>query len=145
LQQAASLAQFSNTIAEVADKFAQVHGCVVLSLGSGAFQSTPDLEPQTRSATIAANIPYPPFSAGFLANLLLLALGVVLTVLTIFPAGGDTGEAQARFSIQAIIAHCFEGTHDRRDGNSTNANYEEFGCNKSQKIRTDQGGWTYGT
>jgi len=148
LQQAASLSMFSNTSAEVAEVFAQAYGRITMSLAAGAFQSTPGLEAQSRSSIIAARVPFAPLFALIVANLLLVILGVVLTVLAVFSASGDAAEAQARLSVQAIVAQVFEDGRARRGVESTDAMYDEYHGRKSQKvgvIKTEEGGFTFGS
>lgn len=148
MQQATSLSMFSNTSTEVADLVAAAYSRVVMSLVASAFQSTPGLEAQTRTSIIAARVPYAPLIALLAANLLLVVLGVILTLLAIASARGTAGEAQARLSIQAIVAQCFEGTGARRGVTSTDAMYDEYEGRSSQKvgvITTREGGWAFGT
>ena len=148
LQQAASLAMFSNTSAELAESFAQAYGRIAMSMATGAFQSTPGLEAQKRSSIIAARIPFAPLFALIVANLLLVILGVILTALAVLSAHGDAAEAQARLSVQAIVAQVFESDRARRGVPSTDAMYDEYEGMKSQKvgvIKTEEGGWTFGT
>jgi hypothetical protein len=148
LQEAANLAMFSNTSAEVAESFAQAYGRIVMSAAAGAFQSTPGLEAQSRSSIIAARVPFAPLFALMVANLLLVILGVILSVLAVFSARGDAAEAQARLSVQAIVAQVFESDRARRGVDNTDALFDEYSGVKSQKvgvIKTEEGGWVWGS
>jgi hypothetical protein len=148
LQEAAAMAMFSNTSAQVAELFAQAYGRVSMAGAAGALQSTPGLEAQARSTIIAARVPYAPLIALVVANLLLVILGVILSALAVFSASGDAAEAQARLSVQAIVAQAFESDRARRGVESVDAMYDEYEGIKSQKvgvIKTEDGGWAFGS
>ena len=110
LQQAASLATFSTTAQELADKIALAFSRVALAVGGQLVAPAPAQAAQLRSAPLVTRLPQAPLFTLVLANLLFALLGVVFTVRAVASArGDDVPEVQARLSIPGLVANLFEG------------------------------------
>jgi hypothetical protein len=148
LLQACSFAGFSNTSQEVADQFALAYSQTALGAASGAFTPQPAIESQLRTDILVARVPKAPLVCLLLSNLLLAALGIVLTIIAFFAVRGETGEVQARLSIPALVAAQFEGNGARGGVESVEDLFEERKGVRGPRIgvtRTAEGEWTFGT
>jgi hypothetical protein len=147
LSNAASLAAFSNSSQEIADKVANAYSRVALSVAANAFLPAPALNSQLRRDILVSRVPKGPLAALLFANLLLAALGIVLTVFALFAADDETREVGARFSIPGLVADRFEGLRARQSVKSVKELFEEFDGDRGPKIgiiRNEEGGWSYG-
>lgn len=80
LQQAASLAAFSNSEQELADKIALAYSKIALAIGSEAVTPLPAIAAQERSSSLVARVPAAPLFTLVIANLLFVVLGIILAV-----------------------------------------------------------------
>jgi hypothetical protein len=148
LQQAASVAAFSNSAQELADEFAVGYSRVSLSVAAGAFVPQPAVEAQLRQNMLVARVLKAPLASLLLANLLLAALGIVLTAIALFAARGETGEVQSRLSIPGLVANCFEGRRAKASSKSVDGMFEEKSALAGPKIKIQpsaEGGYSYQT
>jgi hypothetical protein len=148
LLQASSIAGFSNTSQEMADQFALAYSQTALGAASSAFTLQPAIESQLRTDMLVARVPKAPLVCLLLSNLLLAALGIVLTIIAFFAVRGETGEVQARLSIPALVAAQFEGKRARDRVESVEDLFEERRGGRGPRIgfiRTVEGVWTFET
>lgn len=148
LAQAASLAGFSESAQEVADKIAIAYSRVALSVAAGAFVLMPALEAQRRESFLVARVPKAPLAALLAANLLLAVLGIVLTCIALVAARNETGEVQARLSIYGLVADRFEGIRAKQGSESVEKLFEERSGQDGPKVgisRAWEGGYGYRT
>lgn len=100
----------SHTAQEVADKFAYTYSQTALAAIGGALVPGPAVEAQLRSSMLVAEVPKIPLACLLLANLLLVLLGILLTIVAFFALSDDVGDVQARLSIAALVAPLLEPT-----------------------------------
>lgn len=98
----------SDTAQEVANRFAKTYSRTVLGAIGGALLSAPAVEAQTRSSKLVAKVPKGPLACLVVANLLLVLLGLILTVLAFLALSGDVGDVQARLGITSLVGAHFE-------------------------------------
>ncbi|UZP36982.1 hypothetical protein NXS19_004798 [Fusarium pseudograminearum] len=98
----------SDTAQELANRFAKTYSRTVLGAIGGALLSAPAIEAQTRSSKLVAKVPKGPLACLVVANLLLVLLGLILTVLAFLALSGDVGDVQARLGITSLVAAHFE-------------------------------------
>jgi len=148
LLQASSIAGFSNTSQEVADQFALAYSQTALGAASGAFTPQPAIESQLRTDMLVARVPKAPLVCLLLSNLLLAALGIVLTIIAFFAVRGETGELQARLSIPALVAAQFEENRAQEGVESVEDLFDKRKGVRGPRIgviRAAEGAWTFGT
>jgi hypothetical protein len=87
LQQAASLAAFSNTAQEMADKIALSYSRTALAIGAQAVAPKPALAAQEREEFLVSKVPPAPLFTLVVANLLFVVLGVALTAVALVSSG----------------------------------------------------------
>jgi hypothetical protein len=145
LQQAASLAALSSSAQELADKIALAYSRIALAIGAEAVVPTPALAAQERSSSLVARIPAAPLFTLVAANLLIAALGVMLTLLALSSSGGEAGDVQARLSVMGLVADHFEGVKARRGVESMDELFDERD-GQSMRVAIDRvagGGYAY--
>lgn len=146
LQQAASLATFSSSAQELADKIALAYSKIALAIGAEAVMRTPALAVQERSSLLVARVPAAPLFTLVVANLLFVILGVILTLVALGTSGGEVREVQARLSIVGLVADRFEGVKARRGVESMDELFEERYGQRSTRVAIDRvagGGYEY--
>jgi hypothetical protein len=146
LQQTASVAIFSDTSQELADKVAATYSRTVLALGAQSVLRRPVIAVQERQSFLVSRVQAAPLYTLVAANLLFVLFGIVLAGIAIRTSGGDVREVQARLSIVGLVADRFEA-HRGRDGVENMDDYfEEKEGNDSMRIairETDQKGFAY--
>jgi hypothetical protein len=98
----------SHTAQEIANNFAYIYSQTALAAAGGAFVPRPALEAQLRSSILVAKVSKAPLACLLLANLLLVLLAILLTVVAFRALDDDVGDVQARLSIDALVAAQFE-------------------------------------
>ncbi len=109
LIQAATVAGLSDSAQEVANQFALAYSQTALAVSTGAFEPRAASASQVRETILVARVPKAPLFALVLANLMLVLLGIILTLVALISLRGSTGEVQARLSIPTLVAALFEG------------------------------------
>lgn len=143
--QAVSLAGFSKTGREIADKYALAYARNTLGATALAFEPRNASASQQRKQIQVAMVPKTSLYVLIGANLLLVLFGVVLSTLALIALKGDTGEVQARLSIHALVAAAFEA----RAGKPFREVEEFFEEKHGEQgprlgfVRTMDGGWTF--
>ena len=142
--QAVSLAGFSKTGREIADKYALAYARNTLGATTLAFEPRDAIASQQREQIQVAMVPKTPLYVLIAANLVLVVFGIGLSALALIALKGDTGEVQARLSIHALVAAAFEA----RAGNPVKE-MEDFCEEKHGEqgprlgfVKTMDGGWT---
>jgi hypothetical protein len=116
LQQAVSLATFSSTAQEVADKVALAYSKTALAIGAQAVTPIAAVAAQQRTSTLVTRIRAAPLFTLVATNLLFVALGVILTAVALGTSAGEVRDVQARLSVTGLVADRFEGLRTRRGG-----------------------------
>ncbi|KAH8728090.1 hypothetical protein GQ44DRAFT_769616 [Phaeosphaeriaceae sp. PMI808] len=145
LIQAASVAGLSNVAQDVADQYATAYSQTALSVASGAFEPRSALSSQVREQILVARVPKTPLFVLIVANLLMVVLGLVLTVVALLAVRGDTGEAQSRLSISVLVAAMFEA-RVRWPAKSAEDMFQERHGERGPRVgfvRTREGGWMF--
>ena len=99
---------------------------------------------QKRQQIQVAMVPKTPLRFLIAANLLLVAFGIVLSILALIALKGDTGEVQARLSIHALVAAAFEARAGKPVKEVEDFFEEKHGEQGPRLafVRTMDGGWT---
>ncbi|GIC92806.1 uncharacterized protein Aud_009279 [Aspergillus udagawae] len=145
LIQAASIAGLGNSAQEIADQFALAYSQTALAVASGAFEPRAALASQVRERILVARVPKAPLFALIAANLLLVFLGIILAIVALIAVRDNTGEAQARLSIPAIVAALFE-VRMARPVNEVEDMFEERHGERGPRIgfaKAVEGGWVF--
>lgn len=137
LQQAASLAAFSNSAQELADKMALAYSKTALAIGAEAVVPKPALAAQERESFLVSRVPKAPLFTLVLANLLFAVLGVVLTVVALATSGGEVREVQARMTLVGLVADRFEGSRGRNGVEEIKELFEETEGKGSLRVGID--------
>ena len=148
LLQAVSVAGLGDTAQHVADEFALSYSQAALGVSSPAFDPKPAIESQLRENLLVTRVPQAPLACLVLANVLLGALGIILTVLALLAARGDTAEIQSRLSIAALVAAQFEGNQASQPVEQVEDMFKERHGVVGPKIgfiNSAQGGWIFGS
>ena len=83
-----------------------------------------------------------------IANLLFVAVGVILTLVALSTSGGEVRDVQARLNIAGLVADHFEGAKARRGVESIDELFEERDGHSSIRVAIDRvpgGGYAYKT
>jgi hypothetical protein len=145
LQQYASLAEFSDSSQQIADKMALSYSNAALSVFAGTVVPGPAIAAQERTSMIVARIPQAPLFALIGANLLFVVAGVVLLGISL-SVPSIAREAQARLSIVGLAAYAFESAYGSRKVNNVEELFEEHDGRQSVRIRiakSQAGGYEY--
>lgn len=146
LQQAASLASFSNSAQELADKIALAYSKVALAIDAEAVAPQPGEAVQERQSFLVTRVlAASPFIL-VIANLLVVALGIVLASIALGMSGGEVREIQVRPCIPGIVADRFEGRRGSHGVADIDEQFEEKDGNASMRIaidREDERGYVY--
>ncbi|KAH8594547.1 hypothetical protein B0O99DRAFT_742052 [Bisporella sp. PMI_857] len=147
LVQAASVAGLGQSAQDISDAFALSYSQTALAAASGAFEPRDALEMQSRNEILVARVPKAPLMALVIANLLLVLLGIILTIIALLVVQGETGEVQARLSIPAVMAAYLEGDRVRVPVKDVEDMFEERRGNGGPRIglsKSQEGGWSFG-
>ncbi len=123
LLQASTLAAYSDSAQELADKMAFAYSKVALAVGAEAILPRPALAAQERDSFLVARVPAAPLFTLVITNLLFVCMGFVLTFVALASSGGEVREIQARLSVKGLIADRFESL---RGGNGVENIEEQF-------------------
>ncbi|KAF2402965.1 hypothetical protein EJ06DRAFT_554515 [Trichodelitschia bisporula] len=119
---------------------------IFLAMAIQSFKPVPVIEYQVREPHLVARVPIAPLSAHLIANMLFVALGLVLAVKAARALHHDVGELQARLGIPALVAALFEDRAWRPVAHIEDMFDERHGI---VGVRVDfgpqaEGGWGFG-
>ena len=146
LLQAASLASFSNSAQELADKMALAYSKTALAIGAEAVAPKPAIAAQERESFLVAGVPLAPLFTLVVANLLFVFVGIILAFVALASSGGEVKEIQERFSVKGLVADRFEGARSRSGVDTMEDLFEESEGRGSMRVGLDYsegGGYTY--
>jgi hypothetical protein len=146
LLQAASLADFSNSAQELADKMALAYSKTALAIGAEAVVPRPAIAAQERESFLVARVPLGPLFTLVVANLLFVVVGIILTSVALASSGGEVRDIQARLSVGGLIADRFEGIRGRGGVDNMEDIFEESESRGSMRVGLDYAdgsGYTY--
>jgi hypothetical protein len=146
LVQAASVAGLGQSAQDISDAFALSYSQTALAAASGAFELRDAAEVQLRNPILVARVPTLPLAFLIVANMLLVLLGIVLTVIAFTTVRGEVGEVQARLSIAAIVSAYFEGGRSQVPVRGVDELFEERHGAAGPRVglaKTMQGGWSF--
>jgi hypothetical protein len=146
LEQAASLATFSNSAQELADKIALAYSRVALAVGADVVVPSRASAAQQRNSFLVSRVQAAPLFTLVAANLLFVLLGVVLTIVALVAGNGEVHDVQARLSIVGLVADAFEGSRARRGVENMDDLFQEtdeYGNIRIAIDRSTDGGYTY--
>lgn len=144
LQQAASLATFSNSAQELADKIALAYSRVALAVSADVV--VPSRASAAQRNSFVSRVQIAPLFMLVAANLLFVLLGVVLTIVALVAGNGEVHDVQTRLSIVGLVADSFEGSRARRGVGNMNELFQEtdeYGNLRIAIDRSTDGGYTY--
>ena len=151
LQQGIERAAATGTSApEIADAFASTYDHIMVALPAGVLLHRP-ADSKTgsfRSNVLVTRLPKAPFLALLLLNLLYACVGLVLmiTALSALFFGEEVRDAQARLSVAAVVAECFESPALGEDAITIDDLYAERRGLKTRRVaitKRDGGGRQY--
>lgn len=137
LLQASTLAVYSDSAQELADKMAFAYSKVALAVGAEAVIPKPALAAQERESFLVARVPAAPLFTLVVANLLFVVMGFVLTFIALVSSGGEVREIQARLSVKGLIADRFESVRGRRGVENMEEHFEESEGRGSMRVGLD--------
>ncbi|OQE37406.1 hypothetical protein PENCOP_c010G02018 [Penicillium coprophilum] len=145
LIQAVSIAGLGSSAQDMADQFALAYSQTALAVASGAFEPRAALASQVRERILVARVPKAPLFALIAANLLFVVLGILLAMIALIAVRGNTGEAQARLTIPALVASLFE-VNMARPVDEVDNMFEEKHGEQGPRIgfaKAEEGGWVF--
>ncbi|THV71581.1 hypothetical protein D6D28_04326 [Aureobasidium pullulans] len=147
LAQAASLATFSSSAQQLADKMALAYSRAAMSIFTAAVVPVPALAAQSRTQTLVARVSVAPLFTLVLANLMFVILGILLTCVTVWASNDDVNDVQARLSLTGLVADRFEGSQGQQAVKDMEDLFEEYEGQSSARIGivpSPEGGYAYG-
>jgi hypothetical protein len=148
LKQAASLAAMGNSDQQFADDMAIAFSKTALAIGSQAVESRPALAVQKRSSFLVAKVPAAPLYLLVGANMLVVLVGIILTVIALVASRGEVKEVQSRLSIFGLVADRFEGSTAKLPVKDVDELFRESKGQRTSRIgiaNAPEGGFTYKT
>ena len=148
LKQAASLAALGDSSQQFADDMALSFSKTALAIGSQSIEKRPVLAVQKRSSFLVARVPAAPLYTLVGANLLVLLVGVILTVVAMVASRGEVKEVQSRLSIFGLVADRFEGKAATLAVKDIDGLFRESKGQKTSRIgitNAAEGGFVYKT
>lgn len=149
LKQAASLAALGNSSQQFADDMALAFSKTALAIGSQSVEKRPVLAVQRRSSFLVAKVPAAPLYALIGANMLVVVVGAVLTVVALMASKGEeVKEIQSRLSIFGLVADRFEGKAARLAAQDVDELFRESKGQRTSRIgiaNAPEGGYMYKT
>ena len=145
LQQAASVAIFSETVREAVDLMALAYSRAAISISAQSMITAPAIRAQRRTSLLVARVPAAPLFTLIAANLLFLVAGIVLLAVAL-RVPSVVREGQARLSIAGLVAYAFEAKHGSQPGEKMQDLFEENEGQQSVRVgigRTAGGGYVY--
>lgn len=109
MKQAASLAAMGHSSQQFTDDMALSFSKTALAIGSQSVERRPPLAVQSRFSFLAATVPAAPLYALVGANMLVVFVGLILTIVALVTSKGEVKEVQGRLSIIGLVADRFEG------------------------------------
>jgi hypothetical protein len=147
-KQAASLAALGNSDQQFADDMALSFSKTALAIGSQAVESRPALAVQKRSSFLVAKVPAAPLYSLVGANMLVVFVGILLTVIALVASRGNVKEVQARLSIFGLVADRFEGMTARLPVKDLDELFRESKGQRTSRVgvaNSGEGGFVYKT
>jgi hypothetical protein len=148
LLQASTLAVFSDSAQELADKMALAYSRIALAIGAEAVVPQPAMAAQERESFLVARVPVAPLFTLIAANLLFVAMGFILTFVALASSGGEVREIQSRLSVKGLVADRFEIGRGRNGVESMEDLFEESEDRGSMRVGLDYAegsGYSYKT
>lgn len=150
LQQAATLATFSQTGQEFADKIALAYSRVSLAVGADAVVPRPALAAQERSTSFVARVPVAPLFSLVAFNLLYVLVGFVFAGVALVASSKEreVPDVQARLSVEGLVADRFEDPRAKMGVENVDDMFEERDGRGSRRVaidQTDTGGYEFKT
>ena len=138
----------AKTAEDIAAGFASVYDQTIVALPAGVMTQRPPLNMTRRIETLVTRVPKAPFFALNSLYCLYVILGVCLTIIAVAAVMNDKGvrDAQARLSIDAIVAESFESPAWGDDATQTDELFAERRGQAPRRIglsRRDGGGRRY--
>lgn len=146
LKQAASLAAMGNSDQQFADDMALSFSKTALAIGSQAVEKRPVLAVQRRSSFLVAKVPATPLYVLIGANMLVVLVSVVLTIVALVTSRGEVKELQSRLSIFGLVADRFEGRVARFAVKDVDELYRESKGQRTSRVgiaSATEGGFIY--
>ena len=141
-------ASTAKTAEDLATGFASVYDQTIVALPAGVMTHLPPLNVTRRIETLVTRVPKAPFFALISIYCLYIVLGVGLTIIAVTAVvkGKGVRDAQARLSIDAIVAESFESPAWGDDATQIDELYAERRGRATRRIalsRRDGGGRRY--
>ena len=141
-------ASTAKTAEDIAAGFASVYDQITVALPAGVLTHRPPLNVTGRIETLVTRVPKAPFFALISLYFLYIVLGVCLTIIAVVAVmkGKGVRDAQARLSIDAIVAESFESPAWGFDATQIDELYAERRGKPPRRIalsRRDGGGRRY--
>jgi hypothetical protein len=148
LKQAANLAAMGHSDQQFADDMALSFSKTALAISSQAVEKRPVLAVQRRSSFLVAKVPATSLYVLVGANMLVVLVGVILTIIALTMSRGDVKEVQSRLSIFGLVADRFEGRAARLAVKDVDELFRESEGQRTSSIGIDhaaEGGYVYKT
>jgi hypothetical protein len=148
LKQAASLAALGNSNQKFADDMALSFSQIALAIGAQSVEKRPVLAVQKRYSFLVARVPAAPLYVLVGANMLVVLVTTVLTVIALVVSKGEVKEVQSRLSIFGLVADRFEGKTASLAVKDIDELFRESKGQKTSSIgitRAAEGGFVYKT
>lgn len=148
LKQAASLAAMGKSDQQFADDMALSFSKTALAIGSQAVEKRPVVAVQRRSSFLVAKVPATPLYVLIGANMLVVLVSVILTIVALLSSRGEVKEVQSRLSIFGLVADRFEGRTARLAVKDVDELFRESKGQGTSRIgiaSAAEGGFTYKT
>jgi hypothetical protein len=148
LKQAASLAALGNSDQQFADDMAISFSKTALAIGSQAVKKRPALAVQKRYSFLVARVPAAPLYLLVGANMLVVTVGIIFTVIALLASRDQVKEVQARLSIFGLVADRFEGMTARLPVKDVDELFRESKSQRTSRIgiaNSAEGGFVYKT
>ena len=141
-------ASTAKTAEDLATGFASVYDQITVALPAGVMTQRPPLNVTRRIETLVTRVPKAPFFALISLYCLYIVLGVCLTIIAVAAVvkGKGVRDAQARLSIDAIVAESFESPAWGDDATKIDELFAERRGKATRRIalsRRDGGGRRY--
>lgn len=139
----------ADSSADFAARFAAIYDQTLLSIPAGVLLLRPPLNVSRRVMTQVSRVPRAPFVTLVLLNLLFVFVSIVLTAIAVMAVAKGRGvrDAQARLSLAAVVAECFENPALGDDARAVDELYAERRGLATRKVtlkRRDGGARRYG-
>ena len=117
----------TNTSEDLANGFAKTYDETMTALPAGTLVGRPAENATKRVTTLVTRVSKAPFLALVILDLLYASVGIVLTIIALVALSSGSGvrDAQARLSVAAVVAECFENPALGHDATHVDELYAE--------------------